>query len=406
MILLVFILSLSLSELVILSPDDLRNTPYTTEVFAFGNPSLLARVGVLKIPELGKNCDFKDLYNEFDFLVIPTTTECDEVEIIQNAVSRNASMIIFLKNDKDLTKVDFSVKNLEYVNATVIRVSKSLEQSIKSVTKYLIWAKYQYSTNILPNIHISYYFTHNYTLDKIFIEQILNLDRDSISFSPYFSYINITNKTEQDDNCYIHNNKAYCLEPGNNGTMVIENGFYISRLYQKINNPWVFLETMLDIYNNCEFDYSLGCLKEKEKVEDNIDANLLIWANQSSIFPYYDINEALIYWPNYLKETYCLSGEKVPRDCKPCGMGCYYNYLALGIKMCSLCNSSSCGYINLDCFKEESVIGGECYTFMLSDGSCNEGCKNDPDCSRIKSSEISKTITNYIVLPCGFYFIV
>ncbi|OMJ89501.1 hypothetical protein SteCoe_8297 [Stentor coeruleus] len=399
-------LYLALSDLTIISPDDLRNTPLTTSVSTYGSPSLLPRVGVLQIQKLDANCDFDKIFNEFDFLVIPSSTQCNQDLIIGNAARKNASMIIFLVENNQLANVHTSESNHKDLKATVIHVSKSLEKSIKSIHKYPVWAKYEYPITILEDIYITYYFTHNYTIDKYFIKDILNLDKRLIKFSPMFSYINISLVTDQENDCYTYRNNyvEYCHKPGNNGTILIENGFYISRFLQEINDVWVFLDTLLDIYEDCEFDYSRGCLEKKVKVGKDIEPDISKWIEQSSIIPYYEINLKPFYWPSALKEAYCIGRNEIPNNCGLCMDDCYYNYLSKGIKGCRNCNSSSCGYVNLKCLEEEAVYGQNCYKFMLSDGSCNKGCRNDPDCANDNDKNISLLIGVEVILPSMAFF--
>ena len=168
-----------------------------------------------------------------------------------------------------------------------------------------------------------------------------------------------------------------------------------------------FLAIVMEVYSECEFNYSSTCISSIFN-EFNFSENWLYdsfyinwyFLYTPYIIPFYQVNDLYLYWINYLEKFYCSISLISYYGCTLCNSFCTYYSLRNSID-CHYCNVSSCGYSNLECLEKDN-----CYSFMIGDGNCNKACNNDPDCLiTIFTGESDENLIIIIVCIVGLFFL-
>ena len=217
-----------------------------------------------------------------------------------------------------------------------------------------------------------------------------------------FTVLDPINATDPQDNCLL--NSSICLPPGNSvtGSQKLINSAIILNYYYSVKNinDNAILLFLTDLYDYCEFNYSIQCLKNILNKYNSVASQSLALLEQSirypMVLPFYYVSGIPFFIEKFIEQIYCLSSPNPPSECRFCN-----NNLCVDnphTNQCSLsCNTSDCGFDNLKCLEADN-----CYSFMIGDGNCNNACINDPDC---KNNQYNTTDSENVQAK-SFFFVV
>ena len=289
-----------------------------------------------------------------------------------------------------------------HISILVIGINYNEALSYKGIGNVQIWATYIIDLPIISNPVISYYLTSNYSRDKDFFSSLQSLNNNiPIPISRLRLFIQYQSFSKSPSECIF---LLYCLANTINATgeQQLSNSVAIVNFFEYLNNRnsslGNFLNTMMIIYDSCEFDYPTLCITSalnKFSTSINLSSNCFdsYGYEAITIYPYFKIGSAYLYWNNYLEVLYCSISLNPNNNCPKCSDSCTYELLR-NYSNCNNCNDSNCGYSNLVCIQEN-----RCFSFMIGDGNCNSGCINDPDCSNNGDNIVSNDDL-IIILVC------
>ena len=251
---------------------------------------------------------------------------------------------------------------------------------------------YQYSITKTLNPQLTLQLNSNYTLDKEFVNELAVINNNiGLKISSVSILIQYTDTIKAASDCVEYKNIKYCLNHTNEvtGDQRLENSIIIANYfsYLSVNQGSLtdFLSYLQLLYQTCEFDYSTTCnrnvLNQSGGVLNSSTSVLQKYSIKTyNMYPIFVLNNLEFCGTDYIEMALCLSYYNVPAGCPMCSPGC--SFLDLQGSVCNDgCNTTSCGYDNLACLKEDN-----CYSFMIGDNNCNKNCNNDTDCSSSTSS--------------------
>lgn len=378
MLTLLTLITLSSSQLLTRSPNNLFNQKFNYSLANFGIPALYQIYGKIHIVTQS-NCQLSSI-NSDDFVLINSISSCSYEDLAFSAQSQGAKLIIFSLD----SLVPFYAKNKQKaleVKIVCIGVLKSTYDTISKYQEFTIWSTFRNELNTETKVLIILVLSGNYTLDYEYLKPIIEFnsmsDSENDKLSIQLSYLTPNSKliTNVNKDCFTtKRGDRLCMvsEAGVFGSQKFMNSRLICKYFWSYPNIETFFNSLKSVYQNCEFDYSNECLKRYISFVDY--PNQYPITNSYNLAPYYTINNAYFFWPDYFIRGSLLSDSKVESDAGNCQQDCRNSLLLNNI--CDLsCNSTSCGYDNLACFYTDN-----CLNFFIGDGNCDGFCTSDIDC--------------------------
>ncbi|OMJ75122.1 hypothetical protein SteCoe_25824 [Stentor coeruleus] len=405
MLVIFYLLTGVFSTLKIHSPDELSDLSFNVGYASFGSPGLYSIYGKI-VSASHRNCAPSTTYEDHEIPLILYYSDCSFSDLAYKFYISGVKLLLLLSLEDNINFVMLPSYNFEVdnMNIVILMIPRFVYTFYFAYYKN-IWISYTYDYIQTEVPEAQLVISGYHENDKKYIESYVSLYKTlklSISNSSFtFQYSNYSEFMSLTEDCIFFESNYYCLKNTNNstGSEILTNSILSQSFYNEIsqsNKPQkLFIDYLDDLTNICFQNYTLLCsynLAIKYGFSGNINYEVLKKAELNTLSTgFYRINNLNFYWPGLpLQEIYCLSS-KVPNENCPilCNANCKYSDLTDNV--CSIyCNSSSCGYSQLKCLE----IYKECYSFMMSDGNCNEKCLNDEDCISSHESKSNK----YIVL--------
>ena len=398
----ILLIGLCLGSLVIYSPDELKETIEITIFAAFGNPSIYNTVGKLVYSNI-TSCAVTTALDSMSFALIDVSKikdNCSLEDIFISTQTQGGIAAVFIMEDErsDELMLPTNASTVDRVTIIGFGITHSQGQKLLVYPNEEIWVSYNYDIVITSDPEIRFYLTGDYTIDqKFFINlQTLNcnatLTTDKLFLG--FFYANSNHKGINSTNDCITGDLTYCVPSDNTAkgsdkllSTVISLNYYNS--LQGSQGVTEIISYFIDLYSDCNGNYSQACINQviiSHGATTNASLSILSEAPSKRVntfTSFFTIDSNLCFWPNYLTDLYCFASSTPSANCPPCSSQCTASDLS-GASCSNFCNSSSCGYNNMNCL----ALGSSCYTFMLGDGNCNAECQNDPDCGLSSSDKL------------------
>ena len=398
------LLKVCLGGLSIVSPDKLANSNVSISLAAFGNPSVFEIYGRLRFVNL-TNCNLNQQFMNTDLIIVFNIVHCFYSDIALSVQNSGAGAVIFADPDwySDTLYLPKDLDSGNHINILVIGISDKQAYKYLEYENIQIWATYIIDLSGVSSPPIYYFLVNDNVIDKNFFNNLQQLNNMSpIPIDQLTLIIQYYPNTASNPlDCIF---SQYCMNSSNNvsGQDLLKNSIgivnYLNFLQQSSSDLSNFLTFVLDIYTTCSLNYSNPCVASvfsTYNVQMNISSIILNVFGSSTvppIYPYYQISNFVLYWINNLQTTYCWISLDSSSACPPCSPLCHYNTLRAN-NDCNNCNTSSCGYSNLECLKKDN-----CYSFMIGDGNCNANCIDDPDCIKTAQGNKGSNTTLIIII--------
>ena len=373
------IINICLSQLTTRSPESLFNLNFTYSVANFGNPALYQIYGkIYKATPF--NCQLEYIYSD-DFVLVESFSSCSYEDLALSAQNQGAKLIMFtLSSLYPIYPKNKTIASEVYI--TCIGVLEETSETLSKNSYLTIWATFKYEINIDSKVYLKLILSGNYTLDYKYLTPLLKFysmgDSNNDYLSVELSYLSPYDEliTDQDRDCYLttsYDKLCMVSEGGVTGAQKFMNSRLISKFFNTYNLVIIdFLNSLQNLYQNCEFDYSSGCFEIYIPYKEGLE-NYLI-TNSYSLAPYYKLNEVYFFWPYEFIRGALLSDNSSWSDEENCVSYCSNSQLSN--QYCdSSCNTSSCGYDNLLCLYTKN-----CLNFLIGDGNCDTNCLIEADC--------------------------
>ena len=395
------------ANLIIYSPDELKQTVPVWLSVAYGNPSLYPTLGKLVFVEVN-NCQVSNTLDSSSFAIIPYDiwALCNFEDIMLSVQTQGGIATVGISNinyDQPQVLNPAGPYNISIIGFII---NNSTGNQLVNYTSKEILVSYQYRVGKTVNPVLIYYLTSNYYIDQGFFLKLKALD-DTVSLSKSLLNLGFFTSSQKDpgidpSTCLTNNDQTYCVfTNSSDGTGRLLSTVISLNYYASLNGSEAvstFISYFLDLCTNCSGNYSQSCTDEVlSSHQGTFDTSLGIlnvspnYTGAATYFVNYYIGYNWFVWADYLIDAFCLSSIKPKENCPTCSPGCSYTDLTEPTCTQS-CNSSLCGYDNLLCLKSSG-----CYMFMLGDGNCNDKCDNDPDCPSSSSENVIIIIAPIIV---------
>ena len=374
--------------LTFISSDQSSNSNINFCVASFGNPSLYGLYGRLQFI-YPTNCSFLDSFESTDFVVVISLQACYLSDLAYSVQQSGASAIIIADpywNWVDLYEPkDFDSGMMINILVLAIRELDALQYDNTQA-----WATYIFDVSITSAPAISYYLTSNYSIDQNFFISLQNLtNKINIELNQISLYIQYSEDLILNDTECINTTSTsiYCLNNSDTvaGAQLLSNSIGIVNFLNFLQGSNAtlsyFLDIVLQIYSACNLNYSSDCIFsvfQNNQIMLIPSIGILDYYGDFEwypLVPFYQIGNNYLYWNNYLESLYCSISSNSDTNCILCDQYCTFNLL--NNSDCTVCNTSSCGYSNLQCLN----IDG-CYTFIPGT------CQSDSGSSGISTSEV------------------